>query len=112
LACNLARATHAPNLVMIYEFWCGRRDYPSGSGLHPAIPRWVNRLADGVQHGRRLSVACCRTGEFEVGFLGGAQVDRYGNINTTVGGELHEAHGALPGAEAPRKLRFMPAKRW
>jgi glutaconate CoA-transferase subunit B len=96
LACNLARATHAPNLVLIYE-----------SGAVGAVPErlpvsigdpalvtdslGVASMADVFQYylqGRRI----------DVGFLGGAQIDRYGNINSTVIGPYAHPKVRLPGS--------------
>src|SRR6185437_3774568 len=82
LACNLARATHAPNLVLIYE-----------SGAVGAVPeRLPVSIGDPALVTGSLMVCgmadvfqlFLQNGRIEVGFLGGAQVDRYGNINTTV----------------------------
>ena len=96
LACNLARATHAPNLVLIYE-----------SGAVGAVPE---RLP--VSIGDPALVTGClmvcsmadvfqsllQNGRIEVGFLGGAQIDRYGNINTTVIGGYQHPAVRLPGS--------------
>src|SRR6476659_3362170 len=96
LACNLARATHAPNLVLIYE-----------SGAVGAVPErlpvsigdpalvtgslMVSSMADVFQN-------LLQNGRIEVGFLGGAQIDRYGNINTTVVGTYRRTEVRLPGS--------------
>ena len=96
LACNLARALHAPNLVLIDE-----------SGAVGAVPErlpvsigdpalvtgslMVCGMADVFQH-------FLQNGRIEVGFLGGAQVDRFGNINTTVIGDYRRPTVRLPGS--------------
>ena len=96
LACNLARATHAPGLVLIYE-----------SGAIGAIPErlpvsigdpslvtgslMVTGMADVFQ-------LFLQGGRIEVGFLGGAQIDKYGNINTTVVGDYEKPKVRLPGS--------------
>ncbi len=96
LACNLARATHAPNLVLVYE-----------SGAVGAVP---DRLPVSIGDPSLVtgSLMVCgmadvfqlllQNGRIEVGFLGGAQVDRYGNINTTVVGEYARPRVRLPGS--------------
>jgi len=96
LACNLARATHAPELFMIYE-----------SGAVGAVP---DRLPVSIGDPALVtdSLACVgmgdifqnylQNGRIEVGFLGGAQVDRYGNINTTVIGGYGNPKVRLPGS--------------
>ncbi|HYT05612.1 MAG TPA: CoA-transferase [Gemmatimonadales bacterium] len=96
LACNLARATHAPNLVLIYE-----------SGAVGAAPeRLPMSIGDPALVTGSLMVCgmadvfqlFLQNGRIEVGFLGGAQVDRYGNINTTVIGPYERPRVRLPGS--------------
>jgi glutaconate CoA-transferase subunit B len=96
LACNLARATHAPNLVLIYE-----------SGAVGAVPeRLPVSIGDPALVTGSLMVcsmadvfqSLLQNGRIEVGFLGGAQIDRYGNINTTVVGEYRHPTVRLPGS--------------
>jgi glutaconate CoA-transferase subunit B len=96
LACNLARATHAPALVLIYE-----------SGAVGAVPeRLPMSIGDPALVTGALMVCgmadifqCfLQNGRIEVGFLGGAQIDRYGNINTTVVGAYDKPKVRLPGS--------------
>ncbi|MGH7547006.1 MAG: CoA-transferase subunit beta [Gemmatimonadales bacterium] len=96
LACNLARATHAPHLVLIYE-----------SGAVGAVPeRLPVSIGDPALVTGSLMVCgmadvfqlFLQNGKIEVGFLGGAQVDRYGNINTTVIGPYERPRVRLPGS--------------
>jgi glutaconate CoA-transferase subunit B len=96
LACNLARATHAPNLVLIYE-----------SGAVGAVPeRLPVSIGDPSLVTGSLMVcgmadvfqSLLQNGRIEVGFLGGAQIDRFGNINTTVVGEYAHPTVRLPGS--------------
>jgi glutaconate CoA-transferase subunit B len=96
LACNLARATHAPSLVLIYE-----------SGAVGAVPeRLPVSIGDPALVTDSLMVCgmadvfqyLLQSGRIEVGFLGGAQVDRYGNINTTVIGPYDRPAVRLPGS--------------
>jgi glutaconate CoA-transferase, subunit B len=96
LACNLARATHAPNLVMIYE-----------SGAVGAVPdRVPPSIGDPALVTGSLMVCSMsdvfqlflQNGKIEVGFLGGAQIDRWGNINTTVVGPYGQPKVRLPGS--------------
>ncbi len=96
LACNLARATRAPRLVLIYE-----------SGAVGALPERLpvsigdpslvtgSLMATGMADIFQLFL---QGGRIEVGFLGGAQIDRYGNINTTVVGEYATPKVRLPGS--------------
>ncbi len=96
LACNLARETHAPNLVLIYE-----------SGAVGAVPeRLPVSIGDPALVTGSLMVCTMadvfqyflQNGRIEVGLLGGAQIDRYGNINTTVIGEYAHPSVRLPGS--------------
>ena len=96
LACNLARATHAPNLFMIYE-----------SGAVGAVPeRLPVSIGDPALVTDSISIISqadifqnyLQKGLIEVGFLGGAQLDRFGNINTTVIGDYTNPKVRLPGS--------------
>lgn len=96
LACNLARATHAPNMTLIYE-----------SGAVGAIPERVPpSIGDPALVTGALMVASMadifqsflQNGKIQIGFLGGAQVDRLGNINTTVVGPYDAPKVRLPGS--------------
>jgi glutaconate CoA-transferase subunit B len=96
-AANLARATHAPNLVLIYE---------SGTiGAKPAaLPLSIGdgilaESADSVVSVPEIFNYWLQPGRIDVGFLGAAQLDRFGNINTTViGPEYADPAVRLPGA--------------
>ena len=96
-AANLARVTHAPGLILIYE-----------SGTLGSKP---DRLPLSIGDGNLASTADAvisvpevfnywlQPGRIDVGFLGAAQLDRLGNINTTViGGDYRHPKVRLPGA--------------
>lgn len=96
LACNLARRTHAPNLQMIYE-----------AGVIGAQPsRLPLSIGDPSLVSGSLSVCSMydvftlylQRGNVDVGFLGGAQIDQYGNINATVIGDYQKPKVRLPGS--------------
>ena len=95
-ACNLARLTHAPELVLIYE---------SGTiGTRPTV------LPLSIGDGELAETATCviplpdifsdylQAGRIDVGFLGAAQIDRFGNLNSTVIGPYGKPKTRLPGA--------------
>jgi glutaconate CoA-transferase, subunit B len=96
-AANLARATHAPGLVLIYE---------SGTiGAKPAqLPLSIGdgmlaETADAVVSVPEIFNYWLQPGRIDVGFLGAAQIDKYGNINTTVVGDDYcHPKVRLPGA--------------
>jgi glutaconate CoA-transferase subunit B len=96
LACNLARATHAPRLLLIYESGAVGAE-PERLPVSIGDPSLVTGslmvcgMADVFQY-------LLQNGRIEVGFLGGAQIDRFGNINTTVVGAYGRPTVRLPGS--------------
>lgn len=96
LACNLARRTHAPQLVLIYESGAVGAT-PSRLPVSIGDPALVtgSLMVCGMADVFQLFL---QNGRIEVGFLGGAQVDRYGNINTTVIGPYEKPKVRLPGS--------------
>jgi len=96
LAANLARATHAPNSVLIYE-----------SGTIGAKPRELPlsigdgelaETADAVVSVPEMFAYWLQGGRIDVGFLGAAQIDRHANLNSTVIGDYDTPKVRLPGA--------------
>jgi glutaconate CoA-transferase, subunit B len=94
-AANLARRLHAPDIVLVYESGC--------IGARPT------RLPLSIGDGELAETADAlvsvpeifgwlQAGRIDVGFLGAAQIDRYGNINTTVVGAYGQPTVRLPGA--------------
>jgi glutaconate CoA-transferase, subunit B len=94
-ACNLARLTHAPGITLIYE-----------SGTLATKP---NILPLSIGDGELCETAITTVpvpemfrywlqgGRIKVGFLGGAQIDKYANLNTTVVGAYDKPKVRLPG---------------
>jgi len=96
LACNLARNTHAPNLVMIYEAGVIGAQ-PSRLPLSIGDPTLVSGALSVCSMYEIFSLYLQR-GNVDVGFLGGAQIDRFCNINATVVGEYSHPKVRLPGS--------------
>jgi glutaconate CoA-transferase, subunit B len=96
-AANLARATHAPSLVLIYESGTigakpDRLPLSIGDGI-------LAQTADAVISVPEIFNYWLQPGRIDVGFLGAAQIDKFGNINTTiVGGDYDHPKVRLPGA--------------
>jgi glutaconate CoA-transferase, subunit B len=96
-AANLARRTHAPNLVLIYESGTlgakpGHLPLSIGDGI-------LADTADSVISVPEVFNYWLQPGRVDVGFLGAAQLDRYANINTTlIGGDYRHPEVRLPGA--------------
>jgi glutaconate CoA-transferase subunit B len=94
-ACNLARLTHAPGITLIYE-----------SGTLATKPRMLPlSIGDGELCDTALTTVSVpemfrywlQGGRITVGFLGGAQIDRFANLNTTVVGPYEKPKTRLPG---------------
>lgn len=103
LACNLAKRTHAPNLVMIYE--------AGVIGAEPA--RLPLSIGDPTLVSGALSVVSMydifanylQRGNVDVGFMGGAQIDRFGNINATmIGDDYAHPKVRLPGSGGSQEI--------
>src|SRR5271165_3881615 len=87
-AANLARLTHAPDTVLIYE---------SGTigAKPPVLPLSIgdgelSETADAVVPLPEIFTYYLQGGRVDLGFLGAAQIDRFANINTTVIGPYHK----------------------
>jgi glutaconate CoA-transferase, subunit B len=94
-AANLARATHAPDCVLIYE---------SGTiGAKPTeLPLSIGdgelaETADAVVSVPEMFAYWLQGGRIDVGFLGAAQIDKHGNLNSTVIGPYDSPSVRLPG---------------
>ena len=96
LACNLAKRTHAPELRMFYESGTVDSD-PSSLPLSIGDPVLATGAVGVVPMFQGFSTFL-QGGRIDVGFLGGAQIDRWGNINSTVIGEYDDPTVRLPGS--------------
>jgi glutaconate CoA-transferase subunit B len=96
LACNLARRTHAPNLQMIYEAGVIGAQ-PSRLPLSIGDPSLVTGSTS-VCSMYDVFTLYLQRGNVDVGFLGGAQIDQFGNINATVIGDYQSPKVRLPGS--------------
>ena len=95
-AANMARATHAPSCVLIYEsgtIGAKPRDLPLSIGDGE-----LAETADAVVSVPEIFSYWLQGGRVDVGFLGAAQIDRFGNLNTTVIGSYEAPRVRLPGA--------------
>ncbi len=95
LAASLAQVMHAPNLVPVFEF--------GGTGaILEKLPLAVGDMRT-YNKGIAASGICdimetAQRGFIEYGFLGGAQIDKYGNLNSTVIGDHKNPKVRLPGS--------------
>ena len=95
-AANLARLTHAPRTVLVYEAGAIGAKPPSlplsiGDGI-------LGETADAIVGVPEIFNYWVQSGRIDVGFLGAAQIDRFANINTTVVGDYDHPKVRLPGA--------------
>jgi glutaconate CoA-transferase subunit B len=96
IAFALARETHAPTAVGLFE--CGIvRDAPApellytmGDGPNIAGATWCARMAD--------LMGLMQAGAVQAGFIGGAEIDRFGNLNTSYIGPREAPQVKLPGS--------------
>ena len=104
-AANLARLTHAPEVVLIYE---------SGPiGARPSVlplsigDGELSTSADSVVSTPEIFRYWLQGGRIDVGFLGAAQIDRFANINTTTIGPYAKPKVRLPGAGGAPEIAGM-----
>lgn len=96
VACNLARRRHAPSLQMIFEagvFGANPERQPLSIG-DPTLVTGATSVCSMVD----IFNLYLQGGHIDVGVLGGAQIDRYGNVNTTVIGDYEQPKVRLPGS--------------
>jgi glutaconate CoA-transferase, subunit B len=94
-AAALAKKTHAPNLTLVFE----------AGGLGPELPRIPISVGESITFYRGIEAAgmdnvmgAAARGLIDYGFLGGAQIDRYGNLNTTIIGAYDRPKARFPGS--------------
>lgn len=95
IAATLAQRLHAPNLLIVFE----------AGGIGPRIPRIPISVGDSRTFHKAVMAAsmdyvmsCAQLGFIDYSFLGGAQIDPYGNLNTTVIGPHSKPKVRLPGS--------------
>lgn len=95
IASALAQKTHAPNLLVVFE----------AGGIGPQIPMLPISVGDSRTFYKAVMatsmdymMSTAQLGYMDYGFLGAAQIDAYGNINTTVIGSHDRPKARLPGS--------------
>src|ERR687886_2302203 len=96
VACNLARLTHAPDITLIYESGT-LATRPDVLPLSIGDPELAQTALCTVSVPEMFAY-WLQAGRISVGFLGGAQLDRFANINSTVIGDYAHPKVRLPGA--------------
>jgi acyl CoA:acetate/3-ketoacid CoA transferase beta subunit len=95
IAAMLAQRTHAPGLLIVFE----------AGGIGPQVPVLPISVGDSrtvyraiVASSMNECMSMSQAGYIDFGFLGGAQIDMYGNLNTTVIGDHANPKIRLPGS--------------
>jgi len=101
IASMLAQRTHAPNLLIVFE----------AGGIGPQIPAIPISVGDSRTFYKAVMAAsmdyvmsCAQLGHIDYGFLGAAQIDQYGNLNTTCIGPYDKPKTRLPGSGGANDL--------
>lgn len=108
LAAMLAQKTHAPNLLLMFE----------AGGIAPLLPALPMSVGDSRTHYKSLLATSmpeimetCARGMVDYAFLGGAQIDRFGNLNSTIIGENYGSPTVrLPGSGGANDLASLSWK--
>jgi glutaconate CoA-transferase subunit B len=97
----LAQRTHAPKLVILFE----------AGGIAPQLPTMPISVGDSRTFHRAVMATSmadimetCQRGMIDYTFLGGAQIDAYGNINSTLIGDYHKPKVRFPGSGGANDL--------
>jgi glutaconate CoA-transferase subunit B len=109
LAYGVARSTHAPTARALFELGL-MRDLPAEGflgtmGDPPNVVRalWATRMSN--------VMALMAQGEVDLGFIGGAEVDRFGNLNTSYIGDPRQPATKLPGSGGGADIAIL-SRRW
>jgi glutaconate CoA-transferase subunit B len=109
LAYGVARSTHAPGARALYELGLMRDRPPAGflgtMGDPPNVAGalWATRMSN--------AMALMAQGEVDLGFIGGAEVDRFGNLNTSYIGDPARPTTKLPGSGGGADIAVL-SRRW
>ena len=108
LSALLAQRTHAPKLTMIYESGVisAKPTRPALTMGDPALATGASMIVDFFD-GYALFL---QRGMIDVGFVGGAQVDKYGNVNSTVIGDYSNPRVRLPGSGGACEIAEMAGR--
>jgi glutaconate CoA-transferase subunit B len=109
LAYGVARSTHAPQARALYELGLMRDQPPAGflgtMGDPPNVAGalWATRMSN--------VMALMAQGQVDLGFIGGAEVDRFGNLNTSYIGDPARPATKLPGSGGGADIAIL-SRRW
>ena len=104
-AFGVARLTHAPNAVGLFE--CGIARYVPAEGMLYTMADPPNQLGAAWTTGLVQIMGQLQRGRVDAGFIGGAEIDRFGNINTSYIGGFAEPRVKLPGSGGAADIAAM-----
>ncbi len=107
-AYGVARLTHAPNAVGLFE--CGIVRYAPADGMLYTMGDPPNQMGAAWATGLIQVMGQLQRGRVDAGFIGGAEIDRFGNINTSYIGDISQPRVKLPGSGGAADIAAM-AKR-
>ena len=104
-AYGVARLTHAPNAVGLFE--CGIARYEPAADMLYTMGDPPNQLNAAWSAGLVPVMSQLQRGRVDAGFIGGAEVDRYGNVNTSYIGDFKKPTIKLPGSGGAADIAAM-----
>jgi len=104
-AYGVARLTHAPNAVGLFE--CGIARYQPADGMLYTMGDPPNQLGAAWTTSLVQMMGQLQRGRVDAGFIGGAEVDRYGNVNTSYIGNFKNPEVKLPGSGGAADIAAM-----
>ncbi|MDH5747741.1 MAG: CoA-transferase subunit beta [Rhodospirillales bacterium] len=104
-AYGVARLTHAPNAVGLFE--CGIARYAPADGMLYTMSDPPNQENAAWTSGLVPVMSQLQRGRVDAGFIGGAEIDRYGNINTSYIGDFGNPEVKLPGSGGAADIAAM-----
>ncbi len=107
-AFGVARLTHAPNAVGLFE--CGIVRYAPADGMLYTMADPPNQMGAAWTTGLIQVMGQLQRGRVDAGFIGGAEIDRFGNINSSYIGDFAKPRVKLPGSGGAADIAAM-AKR-
>lgn len=108
IAYSLARLTHAPDAVGLFE--CGIMRYTPAKGKLYTMSDPANQKGAAWLTGTIQLMGLLQGGHVDVGFIGGAQLDRYGNINSSYIGDFENPEIKLPGSGGAADIAAMAGR--
>ncbi len=107
-AYGVARLTHAPNAVGLFE--CGIARYGPAEDMLYTMGDPPNQLNAAWTTGLIPVMSQLQRGRVDAGFIGGAEVDRFGNVNTSYIGDFNKPSIKLPGSGGAADIAAMAGR--